>query len=182
MRGRTTGSFWKTQISRHIGTLLARPDFTKPFTIQCHASSYALGEVITQEGDDGEHPLYYIGRTLADAERIFSTTKKECLQISALKCSKTLAENNTDAKEIHLDKRHLKYEDNWIRKNKPDVLDESSEIQESASGSGDNTGSSYDSYSDNEGLSSKCTKSEVNIFTVCKQFHYMGRQRWKKHP
>lgn len=38
----------------------ARPVFTKPLTIQCEVSSYVHEAVFNEEGDEGEHPIYYI--------------------------------------------------------------------------------------------------------------------------
>ena len=50
--------------------VLSRPDFSKPFTIQCDASGRALGAVLTQIGDDRpEHLIVYINRTLIPAEK-----------------------------------------------------------------------------------------------------------------
>ena len=60
--------------------VLARPDFTKSFTIQCDASRRALGGVLTQVDDDWvEHPIVYISRTLIPAERNYSVSELECL-------------------------------------------------------------------------------------------------------
>ena len=37
--------------------VLARPDFSKPFLVQCDTSNFAIGAVLTQQGEDGEHPI-----------------------------------------------------------------------------------------------------------------------------
>ncbi|CAB0040089.1 unnamed protein product [Trichogramma brassicae] len=61
--------------------VLARPDFSKPFKVQSDASAYAIGAVLTQDQDDGEHPIVYISRVLNAAERNYSTTERECLAV-----------------------------------------------------------------------------------------------------
>ena len=58
---------------------MARPDFSKPFKVQCDASVFALGAVLTQESEDGEHPIVYVSRVLIPAEKNYTTTEKECL-------------------------------------------------------------------------------------------------------
>ena len=62
-----------------MAPVLARPDFMKPFVVQCGASNYAIGAVLTQEGEDGEHPIVYINRVLSPVEKNYTTTEKQCL-------------------------------------------------------------------------------------------------------
>uniref|UniRef100_A0ABD2WK28 RNA-directed DNA polymerase n=1 Tax=Trichogramma kaykai TaxID=54128 RepID=A0ABD2WK28_9HYME len=61
--------------------VLVRPDFAKEFSIQTDASDYAVGAVLTQEYEDGEHPVYYVSRVLSRAEQRYTTTEKECLAV-----------------------------------------------------------------------------------------------------
>ena len=60
---------------------LARPDPSKPFTLQTDASSFALGAVLTQIFDGEEHPIAYASRTLSKPERNYTVTEKECLGV-----------------------------------------------------------------------------------------------------
>ena len=49
--------------------------------MQCDASNGAIGAVLTQEFEDGEHPIVYIHGVLTSAELNCSTTEKECLAL-----------------------------------------------------------------------------------------------------
>ena len=62
--------------------VLARPDFTQPFTIQTDASDVSIGAVLTQEDENGEeHQITYISRALNVAEKSYTVTEKEFLAI-----------------------------------------------------------------------------------------------------
>ena len=61
--------------------VLARPDFSKTFKIQADASNFAIGAVLTQEGEDGEHPIVYVSRVLTSAEKNYTVTERELLAI-----------------------------------------------------------------------------------------------------
>lgn len=65
----------KLMIIRH--PILKYPDFSKSFTLFTDASNYAVGAVLTQEGQ----PVSYASRTLNDQEQNYSTTDKELLAI-----------------------------------------------------------------------------------------------------
>lgn len=72
-------AFEKLKKALTSAPVLARPDFSKPFCIQCDASNFAIGAVLSQEFKDGEHPIVYISRILTPAEKNNTTTEKECL-------------------------------------------------------------------------------------------------------
>lgn len=61
--------------------ILKCPNFDLPFTIQCDASGYAIGAVLTQHFDDGEHVICYLSRTLTHSERKYSVTERELLAV-----------------------------------------------------------------------------------------------------
>ena len=67
--------------ARKPDVTLARPDFSKPFIIQCDASNSALGTLISQIFKDEEHPIVYASHMLTATERNYSTTEKECLAL-----------------------------------------------------------------------------------------------------
>ena len=58
-------------------TLLAYPDFSKPFEIHTDASDYQLGLVISQNNK----PIAFYSRKLNPAQTRYTTTEKELLAI-----------------------------------------------------------------------------------------------------
>ena len=57
--------------------VLATPDFSKPFVIECDASGYGLGAVLMQD----EQSISFEGRKLNKREQLKSTYDKEMLAI-----------------------------------------------------------------------------------------------------
>lgn len=62
-------------------TLLAYPNFDKPFILTTDASNVAIGAVLAQLQDGKERPIAYLSRTLSKAEEKYSATAKELLGI-----------------------------------------------------------------------------------------------------
>uniref|UniRef100_A0ABD2WA60 RNA-directed DNA polymerase n=1 Tax=Trichogramma kaykai TaxID=54128 RepID=A0ABD2WA60_9HYME len=71
----------KIKVALTNAPVLARPDFSRKFVVQTDASDFALGAVLTQDFEDGEHPIMYISRLMSKAERNYGITEKECLAI-----------------------------------------------------------------------------------------------------
>lgn len=61
--------------------VLAVPDFDKPFTVHCDASSYGLGGMLSQNVDGHDHPIAFVSRSLIKAERNYSATEREALAV-----------------------------------------------------------------------------------------------------
>lgn len=75
-------AFEKLKNALITASVLARPDFTQPFTIQTDASDVSIGAVLTQEDENGEeHPITYISRALNADEKGYTVTEKEWLAI-----------------------------------------------------------------------------------------------------
>ena len=58
-------------------TLLAYPDWSKPFIVHMDASDYQLGAVISQDNK----PIAFFSRKLNRAQQKYTTTEKELLSI-----------------------------------------------------------------------------------------------------
>ena len=60
--------------------ILIHPNYSKPFIIQCDASSYGIGAVLCQLDDcKTERPIFYFSKKLNKAQRNYSVTEQECL-------------------------------------------------------------------------------------------------------
>ena len=58
------------------------PDHTKPFQIECDASKYASGAVLTQLDSNGDrHPCTFISKTFSPTERNYEIYDRELLAI-----------------------------------------------------------------------------------------------------
>lgn len=63
--------------------VLAIPDFSKKFTVQCDASDHSISGVISQFNDEAgvDQPIAFASRKLRGAELNYTTTEKECLAV-----------------------------------------------------------------------------------------------------
>lgn len=75
-------AFEKLKAALVDGTILLRPDYTRPFVIHTDASNVGLGAVLTQQlHGDGEQPLQFASRSLSPAEANYHAREKECLAV-----------------------------------------------------------------------------------------------------
>jgi hypothetical protein len=69
--------FENLKIIMYATPVLATPDFSKPFIIECDASSFGIGAILMQDG----HPIAFESRKLNKTECLQSTYNKEMLVI-----------------------------------------------------------------------------------------------------
>lgn len=61
--------------------VLGCPDFEKIFNLHTDASNYGIGANLTHDIEDGDKAISYFSQTVNGAEKNYSTTEKECLDI-----------------------------------------------------------------------------------------------------
>ena len=61
--------------------VLRHPDFERQFILSTDASGYGLGAVLSQEFDDGEHPISYASTTLQDEHTRYAVIEREGLAL-----------------------------------------------------------------------------------------------------
>jgi hypothetical protein len=61
--------------------IIQPPKWGVPFEIMCDAPDYAVGAILGQRIDKLPHVIYYVSRTLNDAQLNYSTTEKELLAV-----------------------------------------------------------------------------------------------------
>ena len=73
-------SFEKLKNALSTAPVLAQPDFSREFVIQCDASKVGVGGVLFQLDDFGkEHPIAFISQKLNKCQRNYTVTELECM-------------------------------------------------------------------------------------------------------
>lgn len=79
---RATRAFERLKCELIKAPVLAIPDFSRTFSVQCDASNFAISSVLVQKDDENnERPIAYVSRKLRGAELNYTTTEKECLAV-----------------------------------------------------------------------------------------------------
>ena len=61
--------------------ILTTPDWSQPFELMCDVSDVAVGAMLGQMNDKVIHPIYYVSKTLNEAQENYTSTEKELLVI-----------------------------------------------------------------------------------------------------
>ncbi|GJR78091.1 hypothetical protein Tco_0148876, partial [Tanacetum coccineum] len=61
--------------------IMVAPDWNLPFELMCDASDYAVGVVLGQRREKKFQPIYYVSKTLNEAQQNYTTTEKVLLAI-----------------------------------------------------------------------------------------------------
>lgn len=73
-------SFDRLKLALSSAPVLAQPNFTKEFIIQCDASRTGVGGVLFQYDDEGkEHPIAYVSQKLNKSQKNYTVTELECM-------------------------------------------------------------------------------------------------------
>jgi hypothetical protein len=69
----------KTALVTH--PVLTYPDASKPYRLYTDASEFACGAVLSQESEDGEHPVQYVSKQFSTAQMKWPTYEREAFAI-----------------------------------------------------------------------------------------------------
>ncbi|XP_015954414.1 uncharacterized protein LOC107478794 [Arachis duranensis] len=61
--------------------IIAAPNWNLPFKLMCDASDYAIGAVLRKRQDKLIHVIYYASRVLNNAQKNYTTTENELLEV-----------------------------------------------------------------------------------------------------
>lgn len=91
--------------------VLRQPDIDRPFFVECDASDYATGAVLSQKNDKGKlHPVAFLSKSLAPAEQNYDIFDKELLAvIRACKEWRHFLEGSATPFTVLTDHKNLEY-------------------------------------------------------------------------
>ncbi|RVW84156.1 Retrovirus-related Pol polyprotein from transposon opus [Vitis vinifera] len=74
-------SFEELKLFLTTSPIVRAPNWKLPFEVMCDASDFAIGVVLGQREDGKPYVIYYVSKTLNEAQRNYTTTKKELLVV-----------------------------------------------------------------------------------------------------
>jgi len=75
-------AFEKLKANLAKAPILASPDYSRPFLLQCDASKIGVGAVLAQvDQDNNEVPIAFFSKKLNKAQSNYSVTEQECLAV-----------------------------------------------------------------------------------------------------
>ena len=72
-------SFEKLKAYLTTAPIVRAPNWHLPFEVMCDASDLAVGAVLRQRAEGKPYVVYYVSKTLNEAQRNYTTTEKELL-------------------------------------------------------------------------------------------------------
>jgi transposase InsO family protein len=76
-----TAAFVQLKHALCTAPVLLIADPSKPYTVNCDASNYAIGATLQQDHGNGLQPVAYFSRKLSSPETRYDTREKECLAL-----------------------------------------------------------------------------------------------------
>ena len=63
-------------------SIVRAPNWQLPFEVMCDASDFTIGAILGQREDGKPYVIYYVIKTLNEAQRYYTITEKELLVIA----------------------------------------------------------------------------------------------------
>ncbi|RVW67370.1 Retrovirus-related Pol polyprotein from transposon 17.6 [Vitis vinifera] len=74
-------SFEELKLFLMTAPIVRAPNWQLPFEVMCDANDFAMGVVLGQREDEKPYVIYYMSKTLNEAQRNYTTTEKELLVV-----------------------------------------------------------------------------------------------------
>ncbi|RVW83032.1 Retrovirus-related Pol polyprotein from transposon opus [Vitis vinifera] len=74
-------SFEELKLFLTTAPIVRAPNWQLLFEVMCDASDFAIGVVLGQREDEKPYVIYYVSKTLNEAQRNYTTTEKELLAV-----------------------------------------------------------------------------------------------------
>lgn len=90
--------------------VIIQPDSSKPFRVECDASGFAIGGILSQEHNSQWHPCAYLSKSMSPAERNYDVHDRELLAIvKTFEAWRHYLAGNPHKIDVWSDHRNLEY-------------------------------------------------------------------------